>query len=223
MTTPTPLTNIIYYGFFTTDLTATVPSSTFVQPTNFTYQTVNENDDSGVLTYVYLQNIVLSNNNLTSSFKRIDDSDTLPAVLTFTGLSSTPVNNSGGEVTYNNLTLLNTSNFYYISTTKNYKYPKTGFLYNFSTTTYTFDEYINTFQYVPITSTVYTLTSIDDFNGLLTGTIQVNIGAGNILPGYLGSTQTQTIYNPFLPNQYNNNTATGNKSATGWIIYSTNY
>lgn len=221
MTTPVPLTNIIYYGFFTTDLTVTVPSSTLSTPTNFTFQTVNSNGNSGVSTYVYIQNIVLENNNLTTSFQRIDDSDTLPATINFTGLKSTP-SNTDAVLTYDNLTLLNTTPFYYISDTVNYKYPSTGFLYNFNTTEYSFSEYINKYRYIPVQAgTNYTMTSVDDYLGILNGNIQINYGYGNILPGYAGN--TDIIYNPFLGNKYNNYVFTGNKNATGWIIYSTNY
>lgn len=221
MSTPYPLTNIIYYGFFTTDLTVTLPDSTLVSPTNFACETLNSSNQYGISTYLYIQNISLNNNNLTSSFKRINDSDNLPSVINFTGLKSTPYNNDE-IINYDNLTLLNTSNFYYINSTINYKYPSTGFLYNFDTTKYTFEEYIRDFNYVPISQTTnYTLTSIDDYLGILKGNIQVNFGSGDLLPGYVGN--SETIYNPFMGNKYNNYNPTGNQNATGWIIYSTDY
>jgi len=216
----TPLTNIIYYGFFTTDLKVTVPSSTFTQPTNFSVQTVNEKGDSGVLTNVYLQKIILENNNLNSVFQRIDDSDTLPATINFNAIKASPYN-TNDTVNYDNLILLNTSNFYYINDTKNYKYPETGFLYNFNTSEYSVSEYINKFNYIPTPSNAVYSTSIDDYLGVISGTIQINMGKGNISANYLGN--NEIIYNPFLANKYNNFTYTGNQDANGWFVYSTNY
>jgi hypothetical protein len=222
MTTPTPLTNTIWYGFFTTDLTATLPSSILSTPANLAYEVNNSSKDLGVNTNIYFQTVSVNSDNVDTNLTINIDIASRPNVMTLTNLSSLPFNNTDGTNVYRNNVLINLTKYQYLNSTTGdaITFPPTSFYITLETDNINLTQFIEENKYVPITS-YYKSTAIETTLGTVPGSIQIEIGTGNIEPTWVNN--TYTIYNPFLPNIYNNYKSLGNNNACGWIIFSTSY
>jgi len=221
MTIPTPLTNTIWYGFFTTDLTATLPNSILSTPANLAYEVNNSNKDLGVTTNIYFQTVSLNSDNVDTGLTINIDISSRPNVMTFTNLSSLSYNNDGTN-TYRNNVLINLTKYQYLNSTTGeaITFPPTSFYITLQTENINLTDFIQENKYIPIT-TYYKSTAIETTLGTVPGSIQIEIGTGNIEPTWVNN--TYTIYNPYLPNIYNNYQSIGNNNACGWIIFSTSY
>jgi len=223
-TGPSPLSNILFYGFFTTDLTATNPQSITTIPQHFASLYKNSNNNLGVITNPYLQGVYVNNSVIESSFNQVTDSANFPINISFTYNLSTSQNNNGIK-SYQNSVIVNMSKYVYLNSSGSYiEYPSTSFLINIKTPNYNFEDYlINNksinFQYPQ--PTMYSSVSLDSQFENVPGNLQIDIGDGNILPNWVGN--DFTIYSPFLANSYNNGTFTGEQNSTCWIIYSASY
>ena len=111
MTTPTPLTNTIWYGFFTTDLTATLPSSILSTPANLAYEVNNSSNNLGINTNIYFQLVSLNSDNVDTNLTINIDIADRPNVMTLTNLSSLPFNNNDGTNVYRNNVLINLTKY----------------------------------------------------------------------------------------------------------------
>jgi hypothetical protein len=222
MTTPTPLTNIIWYGFFTTDLTATLPNSILSTPANLAYEVNNSSQDLGVITNIYFQTVNLNSDNVNTGLAINIDIASRPNVMSLTNLSSLPYNNNDGSNVYRNNVLINLSKYQYLNSTTGdaVTFPPTSYYITLETDNIDLTKFIQENKYIPI-NTYYNSTSIETTLGTVPGNIQIEIGTGNIEPTWVNN--TYTIFNPFLPNIYNNYQSIGNNHACGWIIFSTSY
>lgn len=222
MTTPTPLSNIIWYGFFTTDLTSILPTSIMSIPANIAYELNNNNKDLGINTNIYFQTISLNSDNVDTSLTINIDIAERPNVITLTNLSSLPYNNNDGTNEYRNNVLINLTKYQYLNPTTGeaITFPPTSFYITIPTDNIDLTQFIKENKYIPITN-YYNSTSIETTLGTVPGIIQIEIGTGNLEPTWVNN--TYTIYNPFLPNKYNNYQSIGNNKACGWIIFSTSY
>lgn len=221
MSDPVPLENILWYGFFTTDLTVTQPGSITTTPANFAYEVTNANDNLGITTNIYTQETNVNGSNISSNFFIINDTLSTPIIPTFTTSTSTSSNN-GNYITYNNNVILNTLKFYYTNSSgSTITYPASSFYFNINTNDINLTDFIKKNKYIEFPSTNFTIVDIEYYIGNTTNKIQVNMGLGNIEKGWVDN--TNILYNPFLSNLYNNYTSYGNSSACGWIIFSANY
>jgi hypothetical protein len=222
MPTLSPLTNIIWYGFFTTDLTATLPTSIMSTPANIAYEVNNSSNNLGINTNIYFQSINVNSDNVDTNLTINIDIADRPNVITLTNLSSLPFNNNDGSNVYRNNVLINLTKYQYLNSTSGeaVTFPPTSFYITLSTENIDLTEFIKTNKYIPIT-TYYASIALETTLGTVPGSIQIDMGPGNIEPTWVNN--TYTIYNPFLPNIYNNYQSIGNNKACGWIIFSTSY
>lgn len=220
MADPVTLENIIWYGFFTTDLTVTVPGSVTTTPANFAYETTNNSGNLGITTNIYLQETNVNGSNINSNFILNNDYEDTPIVSTFTTSTSVPSNN-GNYITYNNNVILNTLNFEYINSNVLTTYPARSFYFNIITNDMNLSDFIKKYKYIEFPSTNFIIEPVQYYIGNTSYKVQINMGLGNIETGWVNN--TNTIYNPYLSNLYNNYTSYGNSSACGWIIFSANY
>jgi len=221
MTTPVTLENIIWYGFFTTDLTVTVPGSITTIPANFAYESTNSSGNLGITTNIYLQETTVNGSNINTSINEITDAVNTPYVTSFTVSSSFPSNNNE-YIIYNNNVIVNIPTFdYYTSSGSISTYPESAFYININTDNIDLTQYINKYKNIEFPDTIFTVGAIQNYVGFSTDKIQINIGLGNIEVGYVNN--TNILYNPYLPNLYNNYKSYGNNNSCGWIIFSTNF
>jgi hypothetical protein len=226
---PTPLKNILFYGFFTTDLSSTNPSSITSIPSHFASLTKSSTGKLGILTNPYLQYTNLnSDGTIESGFTKIKDYLNNPVNLSFIYRSSNS-SNYNNTIIYNNSVLFNVGMFEYGYTDNSsistyYTYEPTSFLLNLETINMNLEDYIKQNGYInfqtPSSSNISSI-AVNSTLELINGNIQIDIGLGNILPNWVGN--SYTLYNPFLPNTYNNLVSYGNQNAGGWIIYSSDF
>jgi hypothetical protein len=224
MPDPTPLSNILFYGFFTSDLTVSNSSSITTIPQHFVSLTKNLNNNLGIITNPYIQNVSYNNNVIESTFNQVNDSANFPINLSLTyNLSN--VQNNNGIKNYANSVLMNISKFIYLNSSGEYvEYPETSFLVNIKTPYYNFEDYILNFRNINFqypTPNFYSSLSLNTQFEDTVGNIQIDFGYGNILPNWVNN--DYIIYNPFLANIYNNSTFTGDQKSNCWIIYSSDY
>jgi hypothetical protein len=224
MTAPVTLSNIIWYGFFTTDLKVVNDTSITSIPSNFAYEINNFSGNLGIATNAYLQNTFVYNNNITTEFLQLKDGvvpNGIPKLITFTATSSF-TSNDNNSVVYNNNVIVTTNEFkYLISSDNSITYPESSFYINIDTSDINLTEYIEKYKRIEFPDTQFAVESIQNYIGFSTDRIQINIGLGNIDKDWVGN--TNVIYNPYLPNIYNNYKSYGNANSNGWIIFSTNY
>lgn len=221
MADPVTLENIIWYGFFTTDLTVTVPDSITTIPANFAYETTNSSGNLGITTNIYIQETIVNGSNIIPIIKIVPDSLGIPTIITFTTSNSIPSNN-GNNIVYSNNFILNTLPFKFINSSGSViTYEQSSFYSNITTNDINLTDFIKKNKYIEFPDTNFTIKSMQYYLGTTTNEIQINMGLGNIQAGWVNN--TNIIYNPFLSNTYNNNTSYGNNLACGWIIFSTNY
>jgi hypothetical protein len=221
MSDPVTLENILWYGFFTTDLTVTQPKSITTTPSNFAYEVTNASGNLGITTNIYLQDTSVSGSNISSSFLINTDYSNKPILPTFTTSTTIPSNN-GNYITYNNNVILNTLQYQDINSSGILvTYPASSFYFNISTNDINLSDFIKKYKYIEFPDTNFTIEPVQYYIGTSTNKVQINMGLGNIDAGWVNN--TNIIYNPYLSNLYNNYTSYGNSSACGWIIFSSNY